>query len=90
MDKNVDTLYMEGLMIEVKDMLKKPFEYHNISQKLRELLDILEKQESDVILSYMNDIKFISDLILELRDIVDGYILETVNIIKAKGFSVRA
>lgn len=90
MDKKTDILYMEELIKDVKSMLKKPFEYHNISQKLRELLSILEKQEPEVILKYMNDIIFISNMVLELRDIIDGYILETVNLIKAKGFSVRA
>lgn len=90
MRDNTDILYMENLIKEIKNMLKEPFCYHNISQKLKELLDILENQEPEVILKYMDDIKFISNMVLEIKDMIDGFILQTVNIIKEKGFSVRA
>ncbi len=90
MSVNADTKSMETLIKEIKDALKRPFEYQNISSKLQELVSIIEKSSEESILKHMDDLIYISTLILELNNIVNGLISETINYIKSKGFSARA
>ncbi|GAB6078615.1 hypothetical protein [Hydrogenobaculum acidophilum] len=87
---NADTKSMETLIKEIKDALKRPFEYQNISSKLQELVSIIEKSSEESTLKHMDDLIYISTLILELNNIVNGLISETLNYIKSKGFSARA
>ena len=65
------------------------FEYQNVSSKLQELLTIIEKSPEEFILKHMDDLLFISNVVLELNTIINGLVLETVNYIKSKGFSAR-
>lgn len=90
MDKCADTKDMETLIAEIKQMLRRPFEYQGISVKLQECLDVIEKSEPETILKYMDDLGYISNLVLELNEIVNGVIEKTVDYIKSKGFSARA
>ncbi len=90
MSEKTDIKDMEKLIAEIKESLKRPFEYQNISSKLQELLSIIEKSPQEAILKHMNDIIFISNLVLELNSIIDGFIQETVGYIKSRGFSLRA
>ncbi|MGC8677862.1 MAG: hypothetical protein ACP5UF_06575 [Hydrogenobaculum sp.] len=50
MNINTDIKDMETLIVEIKEALKRPFEYRNISSKLQELLTIIEKSPEESIL----------------------------------------
>ena len=89
MNAKTDIKNMETLIAEIKKALERPFEYQNISSKLQELLTIIEKSPEEFILKHMDDLLFISNVVLELNTIINGLVSETVNYIKSKGFSAR-
>ncbi|HEK25274.1 MAG: hypothetical protein ACP5LI_01845 [Hydrogenobaculum sp.] len=89
MSINTDIKDMETLIVEIKEALKRPFEYQNISSKLQELLTIIEKSPEESILKHMDDLLFISNIVLELNIIINGLASEIVSHIKSKGFSAR-
>lgn len=89
MNINTDIKNMETLIAEIKEALKRPFEYQNVSSKLRELLIIIEKSPEEYILKHMDDLLFISNVVLELNTIINGFSSEIINYIKSKGFSAR-
>ncbi len=90
MNENTDIKNMEAVIFEIKEALNRPFEYQNISSKLQELLSIIEKSPQETILNHMNDILFISTLVLELNNIINGLMSEIVRYVSSKGFSARA
>ncbi len=90
MDKNTDIFHMEKLVRDIKLALKEPFVYHDTSSKLQELLNVIENMPQEVILDYMGDLMFISNVITELNQIVDGFVNITIDGLKSKSFSLRA
>jgi hypothetical protein len=90
MSENTDTKNMETLILEVKRALKEPFSYQNISGKLSELLNIIEKSDQEAILKHMNDLMFISNLTLELNEITNSLLDRTISYVKSVGISRKA